>query len=1627
MYHMLPFAYRPEIKASRRQHGAFQNMVAELVERVLLETEIVDIDNPIGSKLFNSIDRFFSYGLLTADKAYWRCVQQYIPRAEKEMLIAECGNANDRYLSIGWLKTAFNKGTLHFYMLSLNNKDNKHYLTRFYHENACIRNSGLLEAITGFVEKFQHVQFAFYSTRQLRIEPAPAVVIETAPVTLSLRAAARQRKMTECEMPNETVKNVLPTEVPAILTSAVDQEVLLDELVRNRRNRLYSEQVNAQKAAYEEENCSEQIEIPVVEERLEDVLVKTMSAINMDLNAATPLEDVLLQEPFEDEEHHFKLSEGEFQLPQGDIFNLAMNYYEKHSERIKESFTIFENFHGDAKKLRFFIMTNFNVYILKQNDDAQNENGNTSPSPVAGSRYSPILRLPHDRIECIQMGIDNLSFSLVSKDGGFFVYDTASGECEEQEMSYSASICSHDAGVRMLNALMQVTNFSDRDQKIDLHVDDREAYMILLQPSLTKQVGPVKINSGILCYWLEQSAHDEQAVDTVSGYLYKKTISGMSNWLLKNQAEQEQKYCMISGKKMYVFVDSTCKEGEQVFDLTECEYVQEGRNNFILKSSQGSFEFESTDKEGFSEWLGCISSAIEDAGLPTYLTPALNIITDEGFFILQEGEKFWTDGFIRFLHKIEKSTIQECILVYPSEEKVMFGNKQSAICVRTTKDELHYFFVRFASEINRIAIIIRDRFQGIPVVTLDTEMAKTPLGKKIHDTCCSVLNLWKEVLVMDNNLAEPVEEIPFDVDMDSNDEDNVNEFNYEDHYGDDIEVDESGSSDHSEPKKKRSKLLNLPADRLPERYVQEFEGGEEMYEKCEHSYMKIKKRTLHVVESREKPKIPSVIQLNMENRRVTTNIDCNKYYMKVPQKHKPYVTKTRIVPAGYAPFKASKTQRRNVSAYINQKIRTKQDRKLAKRLEFERRTERQKKLEEEEVKRGQNIEDLRNKLLDLDKQKHDLFISLKACLQQENFYKQVLEEENRRLAVIEFFRNENIDSNQGTSSSSLIQKDQCGKSRNEMIAQYNDLLGKVIEEKGIEIARLEAQLAVDQARLTELMNKFGPVVMTEDELRSKIRKLKESECDDRDEDTLFELLKNCVQIKENPEPSETLDEVQRHTIFDDLKHWHQNYTSGQMQGEQRKLFIRSIFCNPLNCFTYKIRGNVPSNIEDYVLINQFCEEADPWFPESIDSNNTQATIQKTLDYITERLAKDLITVSERVFVDELKDSLKTILEIMSSQAEQKVDDTSNLVEEHQGTSDSLENILEKDLIPNIKREEPSESVERKGFPFVCVKKEPSDSPAAFSMALQKDIARDADDSQLFEQEKEESILNQSNVSQPMKEVLPVEDQNVVNQSDVLGTMQKIKQELLEEELLNVENDPTYVRPTETPNSAYLLDDNDDDILIDEQPNIPQQVNLQPAVEQQDDISDDVLIDVENSFVEEEEQPTTSQPVCALPPVFDQAQLIQQQQQEMIKQQMELQKQQQEAFLLQELQKQQMQYRQQQEIHKRQQQEIQNQMTMLQAQEQLRAITQQQIPIVAPPMMTIQSQMMQMQRPMFPIMPQVYPTQFINPFPNEIQYIGAFGPAFGMNPTGFQPALFTPRPLDREIKQEVITPPPNDQM
>lgn len=152
----------------------------------------------------------------------------------------------------------------------------------------------------------------FQSTRQLRAEPAPAAVIDSTPTQLSLRAQARQRKLTEKEASQDTVPNVIPTEIPSILSQAIDQDVLLDELVRTRHNRLNTELFDAQ----HEENNEDNAPSPsvIVEEKLEDVMTKKMSCVNMESMNPDGIEHILASvEPDDMVLPEYNLADGEYQ------------------------------------------------------------------------------------------------------------------------------------------------------------------------------------------------------------------------------------------------------------------------------------------------------------------------------------------------------------------------------------------------------------------------------------------------------------------------------------------------------------------------------------------------------------------------------------------------------------------------------------------------------------------------------------------------------------------------------------------------------------------------------------------------------------------------------------------------------------------------------------------------------------------------------------------------------------------------------------------------------------------------------------------------------------------------------------------------------------------------------------------------------------------------------------------------------------------------------------------------------------------------------------------------------------------------------------------------------------------
>ncbi|CAI2358202.1 unnamed protein product [Caenorhabditis sp. 36 PRJEB53466] len=741
MYHMLPYSYRPQANYSRAQHGEFQNLVDGLVNKILGETEIVDAESPNGRKLFNSIDTFFSYGLLTGDGTYWRCIRNFLPRAEQRMLVAECGNANDRFLSIGWLKTSFNKGTLHFMLLALNNQSNKTYLTRYYHVNACIRNSGLLEAITQFIGKLQPIQFAFYSTRQLRAEPAPAAVIDTAPVQISSRAAARQRKLTEKEASNDTVPNIIPTEIPTIISQAIDQDVLLDELVRNRHNRLntdlYENQTTENGEACVPHTSTE-------EEKLEDVMTKKMSAANMESMNPDGIEEILAnEEPEEEEEIDYNLADGEYQMSQGDVLHLAINVFEKSSEKIIESFTAIENFHSENRRIRYFVMTNYNLYVFKFRVHSENYLPGKVTNLSCHGFFIPMVRMPHDRIKTIKISIDNLSFMLEANEDGFAHYFQNEESDDKTVFSYTAAMAGLESGAHMINSLINVVEHSSRSISVRAEIDDHIGYMCMLQPNLEKQLGrPVDVRSASLCFWYEQPREErEQTTATMSGYLFKSIV----NTWIKTTDEAEHKYCVIGGNKSFhIFVDSNCKEEDEelVIDLSAVQLIASGRVTFQLKGAQGNFEFECSTQEECTEWVKTLTSITENKYGPPYITACLAVLTESTIALVQEGEKFWTDGFLRLLNELQGDRLCQTILVYPPKNKAnYFFGRSPALCLISNDETIHYLFVRFASELERLAVAIQATF-GIQYEKLEDEIMETPLGKTINNVCCCAKDLW---------------------------------------------------------------------------------------------------------------------------------------------------------------------------------------------------------------------------------------------------------------------------------------------------------------------------------------------------------------------------------------------------------------------------------------------------------------------------------------------------------------------------------------------------------------------------------------------------------------------------------------------------------------------------------------------------------------------------------------------------------------------------------------------------------------------------------------------------------------------------------------------------------------------
>ncbi|EYC29424.1 hypothetical protein Y032_0006g2968 [Ancylostoma ceylanicum] len=714
-YQLSPISLRPDVRASRSQHGPFQNKITKLVEKLSNEREIVDMEHETGKMLFNSMDTFFSYGLLSGDKVYWRFVSEFLPKTQQSLLRAEWGDIDNRRLSIAWLKDAFNKGTLHFQMLAFRN--NRKIIQRFYHRNACMSNGGMLEAVTDMIVSLVNVQFAFYSTVNLRVEPAQAVVV-VPPVTNIVKARTKRRKRlvggfalqeSERNLP-PVVADTLPPPLDAVVVpSPKDQELILDELVRSRRSRLQSlmestsvekNDENADSGMNTSGNSSEP---PVRNEAFDEVLRKTMSQVKMESlgDEAKSFDSLLHYDEIQQDKHNEEdaLVEGEVMLHSGDILKLAMNVYVDEGERLLHMYHVYQRFASGTPQQRLLAVTDHNIYVITQNvvleDSAQQ--GAFEEGGHHNVFYEVHVVIPLTTVDYIGVSRDAQVIILYAKSGlPFRIVNEMEGVKEK-----TCAIATGD--VQLGNAIVKAitTAAESGNQEPPAVFTESTPYSLILKRYLTKElngsVSPhIELHHFALVYWKESSALLEKQNAESVGYLYRRMVH--PNWWRKPPAEWVQSYFVLKGTKMYLFTDSTCKEGEMIINLCDCietlelDARKDCQWGFELVLPDGNLQLQCPSKDEMSKWMRLVNEALNSQN-DDDAAACMVMVTGTHIVVAQEGEKCFTDGFIRTLVSFSLPDIRSGWIIH--------GETHMTLLLRVDA-MFHWFFFRSEAELDRM-------------------------------------------------------------------------------------------------------------------------------------------------------------------------------------------------------------------------------------------------------------------------------------------------------------------------------------------------------------------------------------------------------------------------------------------------------------------------------------------------------------------------------------------------------------------------------------------------------------------------------------------------------------------------------------------------------------------------------------------------------------------------------------------------------------------------------------------------------------------------------------------------------------------------------------------------------------
>lgn len=200
---------------------------------------------------------------------------------------------------------------------------------------------------------------------------------------------------------------------------------------------------------------------------------------------------------------------------------------------------------------------------------------------------------------------------------------------------------------------------------------------------------------------------------------------------------------------MYIFTDSTCKEGEMVINLCECTETQELDSKkdcqwgFELILPDGNLQLQCPSRDEMNKWMQLVNLALNSQN-DDEAAASMLMVTDTNLVIAQEGEKCSTDGFIRTLVNFQLPNIRSGWIV---------RNESHTILLLHVDAMYQWLFFRSAEELDRMVKTLSVYPISFTEITAHNE-DKT--ADYILSQCNRIPDLWhKAIFASEGFESEP--------------------------------------------------------------------------------------------------------------------------------------------------------------------------------------------------------------------------------------------------------------------------------------------------------------------------------------------------------------------------------------------------------------------------------------------------------------------------------------------------------------------------------------------------------------------------------------------------------------------------------------------------------------------------------------------------------------------------------------------------------------------------------------------------------------------------------------------------------------------------------------------------------